>query len=111
MTMFSCWPLQRLGASLLLLLALICAACSPAATSATSQANSSSSTSHRSGNATSTTALAPRVQFRTQPCPSAVKDPAHWDPIIPTQSGTTQVGGVSCGNLLGNASLQALVNV
>ncbi|HEX6480891.1 MAG TPA: hypothetical protein VF043_18780 [Ktedonobacteraceae bacterium] len=57
------------------------------------------------GNATPGIGLGPR------PCPNAVKDPAHWDPIIPTQSNTSKVESVSCGNLIGNTSLQALVTV
>jgi len=46
-----------------------------------------------------------------QPCPDEVKDPAHWDPIIPTHRPDSRVESVSCGNLLNNPSLQALVTV
>ena len=46
-----------------------------------------------------------------QPCPDAVKAPAHWDAIIPTQNGVTRVENVMCGNLTGNTTLQALVTV
>jgi hypothetical protein len=40
-----------------------------------------------------------------------VQDPAHWDAIIPTQRPNARVESVSCGNLLNNPSLQALVTV
>jgi hypothetical protein len=40
-----------------------------------------------------------------------VQDPAHWDAIIPTQTGTSKVESVTCANLTGNTSLQALVTV
>ncbi len=36
---------------------------------------------------------------------------ASWDAIIPTQNGVTQVETVTCGNLVGNPTLQALVKV
>jgi hypothetical protein len=106
MKLIPCQPSLRLVA--ILLLALMCVACSPAvSTAATPQSNSSPGASPGSSGSTPTAAGPPT----TQPCPNAVKDPDHWDPIIPTQSGTTQVGMVSCGSLLGNASLQTLVNV
>jgi hypothetical protein len=40
-----------------------------------------------------------------------VKAPAHWDALIPTQNGVTQVENVICGNLIGSPTLQALVTV
>jgi hypothetical protein len=51
------------------------------------------------------------VKMGAQPCPDEVKEPAHWDPIIPTHRPDTQVEMVSCGNLLNNRSLQAVVTV
>jgi hypothetical protein len=106
MKIFQCPPSLRFVT--ILLLTLICAACSPAtSTGATPQNHDSPVASAGSSGTSLTTAGTPP----TQPCPNAVKDPTHWDPIIPTQSSTTQVGMVSCGNLLGNALLQALVNV
>ena len=51
------------------------------------------------------------TQSATQLCPAAVSDPSHWDPIIPTQSGVSQVGRVSCAHLIGSSSLQALILV
>lgn len=61
------------------------------------------------GNASPT--ATPGIGLGTAPCPDAVKAPAHWDPIIPTQANVSKVETVSCGNLIGNASLQALVTV
>ncbi len=58
-----------------------------------------------------TTGATPGVLLGVQPCPGAIKDPAHWNPIIPIQSGVSIVESVSCGNLTGNPSLQALVTV
>jgi hypothetical protein len=40
-----------------------------------------------------------------------VSSTSYWDPIIPTQSGINQVARVSCANLIGNSSLQALILV
>src|SRR5437773_243154 len=48
------------------------------------------------------------AQSGAQPCPTAVSDPSHWDPIIPAQGGISQVGLVNCANLIGSSSLQAL---
>jgi hypothetical protein len=56
-----------------------------------------------------TTTLA--AQSGAQPCPVTVSDPAHWDPIIPTQAGTSKVESVTCGNLTGSNTLQALITV
>ena len=53
----------------------------------------------------------PGVLLGVQPCPGAIKDPAYWNAFIPTQSVITKVESVSCGNLTGNPSLQALVTV
>jgi hypothetical protein len=59
-----------------------------------------------------TTATAsPGIGLGPQSCPDAVKAPAHWGAIIPTQTGVTHVEKVMCGNLTGNATLQALVTV
>src|SRR5258708_9834917 len=58
-----------------------------------------------------TTGATPEVLLGVQPCPGAIEGPAHWNRIIPTQSGDSMVESVSCGNLTGNPSLQALVTV
>ncbi|GAC1690028.1 MAG: hypothetical protein PVS3B3_12370 [Ktedonobacteraceae bacterium] len=54
-----------------------------------------------------TPTTAPRLG--TQPCPSVVSEPSHWDPIVGTESGVNAVTSVTCANLTGNDSLQALV--
>ena len=59
----------------------------------------------------STTTTSPGVKLGPQPCPDAVKAPAHWDSLIPTQNSVTYVEKVICGNLIGNTTLQALVTV
>lgn len=59
----------------------------------------------------STPSSNPLVKLGAQPCPDKVKDPAHWNPIIPTPLPDARVERVSCGNLLNNPSLQALVTV
>ncbi|HLG61942.1 MAG TPA: hypothetical protein VKY19_08415 [Ktedonosporobacter sp.] len=51
----------------------------------------------------------PGVTFGPQACPSAVKDPAYWNTIIGAKAGVSLVESVSCANVLGNTSLQALV--
>ncbi len=51
------------------------------------------------------------VPFGVQPCPVAVSDSSYWDPIIPTQSGVSQVGRVSCAHLINSSSLQSLILV
>src|SRR5258708_14032077 len=58
-----------------------------------------------------TTGATPEVLLGVQPCPGAIKDPAHWNPIIPTQSGVSMVESVSCGNLTRTPSLNALATV
>src|SRR5258708_9008752 len=45
-----------------------------------------------------TTGATPEVLLGVQPCPVAIKDPAHWNPIIPTQSVTTMQESVSSGH-------------
>ncbi|GAC1392805.1 MAG: hypothetical protein NVS4B11_37860 [Ktedonobacteraceae bacterium] len=47
----------------------------------------------------------------TQPCPAAVSEPSHWDPIIGTQSDVNAVVSVTCADLTSDNSLQALVIV
>ena len=90
---------------LLFLLAFSLAACGN---------NGSSKSSSTAGAGTSplgTPSPNPLVKLGAQPCPDKVKDPAHWNPIIPTHLPDTRVERVSCGNLLNNPSLQALVTV
>jgi hypothetical protein len=53
----------------------------------------------------------PTLSLGVKRCPAAVSSPTYWDPIIPTQANTSKVESVTCANILGNSSLQALVNV
>ena len=61
--------------------------------------------------ASPTASLPPGIQLGPQACPNAVKDPAHWDAIIPTQANVSKVEGVTCGFLTGTTTLQALITV
>jgi hypothetical protein len=91
--------------SLLFLLAFSLAACG---TNGSSKASSTASTD---AHPLSTPSSNPLVKFGAQPCPDKVKDPAHWNPILPTPLPDARVERVSCGHLLNNPSLQALVTV
>jgi hypothetical protein len=99
-----------IGTILVLFLILILVACSGNSNSApTTQGTTTSTGVAASGTATPTTA--PGIKLGSQPCPDAVKSPSHWDPIVPTQNGVTKVESVTCGNLIGVPTLQALVTV
>ncbi len=95
------------------LLILILAACSTASSGGNNGGSSSTpTTSTVSGSSPTATASAtPQIGLGAQPCPDAVKDSAHWDPIVGTQSGVSKVGRVTCGNLMGQPTLQALILV
>ena len=93
--------------SLPFLLALSLAACGNNG----SGNGSSKPTSTAGASPISTPSSNPTVQMGAQPCPDAVKDPAHWDPIIPTHSPDSRVKSVSCGYLMGTPTLQALITV
>ncbi len=97
-----------LSVLLLLMVAIVFAACS-SGTNPTPTTQGTTVTGGTAGNATSTATQG--IGLGTRPCPDAVKAPAHWDPIIPTQSNISKVETVSCGNLIGNPTLQALVTV
>src|SRR5712691_30214 len=95
--------------SVLLLLALSLAACG---NNADGNAGSKPTSMASAGASPLTTpSSTPIAKIGAQPCPDAVKDPAHWIPILPTYLPDTRVEKVSCGNLLNNPSLQALVTV
>ncbi len=51
----------------------------------------------------------PGVIAGAQPCPGDTGNAAHWQTIIGTAGGPHQVQSVSCANITGTASLQALV--
>src|SRR5712691_10613790 len=95
--------------SVLLLLALSLAACG---NNADGNAGSKpTSTASAGASPLTTPSSTPIVKMGAQPCPDAVKDLAHWDPIIPTHRPDSRVESVSCGNLLNNPSPQALVTI
>jgi len=50
------------------------------------------------------------IHLGEQLCPGEVKDPLHWNAIVNPGAGQT-VESVSCGNLVGLSTLQALVAV
>jgi hypothetical protein len=45
------------------------------------------------------------------PCPDAIKDASHWNPILGLDGNTSGFLGVSCANMKGDPSLQAMVTV
>jgi hypothetical protein len=56
------------------------------------------------------TAPSAGIHLGEQPCPAAVKDPAHWNAIVNPGAGQT-TESVMCGNLVGLSTLQAVVAV
>jgi hypothetical protein len=92
----------------LLSLAITFSACSPGGST---PAPSNRGTTTPTGSNSPTTTQTPQVLLGVQPCPDAVKAPSHWDTIVGADDlhkGTEQV---SCANLVGNPTLQALVTV
>jgi hypothetical protein len=88
------------------------AACGGSGNSGNSSTPTTQATTSGGSSGGNTTATAsPGIGLGSRPCPDAVKAAAHWDAIIPTQNGVTQVETVTCGNLVGNPTLQALVKV
>lgn len=66
--------------------------------------------------AIASTSLANTIQqmgaiLATTSCPSSVSSTSHWNSIAGTQPGVNAVQSVTCANLEGNSSLQALVTV
>jgi hypothetical protein len=51
------------------------------------------------------------LMLDTVPCPSSVSSPSHWDAVVGTQPEVNAVQSVTCANLEGDSSLQALVTV
>src|SRR5437588_12813288 len=98
-----------IGANLALLLTLTLSACNGAGSTTT--ANSTATRSAGIGNSSTTTGSAPQLKLGTRPCPEPVKDPSYWDPIVGTQANVSKVESVSCSNLVGSSSLQALITV
>src|SRR5438552_15184372 len=96
-----------IGTSFVLLLTFTLAACGGSSNSGGATPTTQATTP--GGGTTATTS--PVIGLGPRPCPDAVKAPAHWDALIPTQNGVTKVENVTCGNLVGNPTLQAVVTV
>ena len=98
---------------LLLGLAVLLAACG--GNSGQGASSATSSTAHTQATTSTTgagaSAPAPGIGLGPQTCPAAIKDPAYWNPLIPTQANVSQVESVTCGYLRGVSSLQAMVTV
>jgi hypothetical protein len=60
--------------------------------------------------ANTSTSMPAWTGFGPQPCPDAVANPTHWNPIVGVHGGQ-KVESVRCSNLLNNPSQQALVTV
>jgi hypothetical protein len=105
-----------IAVSALLLLTIILAACSGGSGGATNVAPAkppASGTAKSGGPDAVVDARtpAPGAKLGPQPCPAAVSNPSYWDPIVGTQPGVNKVESVTCGNLTGSTTLQALVTV
>ena len=96
-----------LSAGLLLLIVLSITACSNNG----GGTNTPTTTAIAGSTPTTAAGSTPQVRLGIQACPDAVKDPSYWDPIVGTQSGVSKVGRVTCANLIGQPSLQALILV
>src|SRR6185312_1749251 len=102
---------QFLGLGLFPLLLCILVACGTDPSIGIGTPSASPASSGTSIASPSPTVTVPGVVLGVQPCPAAVSNPTHWDPIIPTQANINRVESITCANLMGNATLQALVTV
>jgi hypothetical protein len=111
--------LSCIGMSCLLSLVFILAACN-SSNGSTNKSNSnpatktpgSSSSTNVSVNITADVVTpSPQVTLGTQPCPAAVSSTSYWNSIVGTQSGVNAVSRVTCANMIGNSTLQALILV
>ena len=96
---------------LLAILLCLLAACGDSATASNTKSATNSSTGSKQSPATTVVTSTPQVQAGARPCPATVSDPSHWDPIVITQNGVNTVSSVTCGNLTGSDTIQALVTV
>ncbi|GAC1347140.1 MAG: hypothetical protein NVSMB27_11920 [Ktedonobacteraceae bacterium] len=110
MKILSSWSHKHLIVSFVLLATFMLVACSSFGGSSTPTNTASSPTATSSGSTAATTTTTPLIGLGTQPCPDAVKDPAHWTAIIAPTTGS-HVESVTCANLTGTPTLQALVTV
>jgi hypothetical protein len=101
--------LSAISVALLLLFTLLLAACG--ADNEKKGGTQTTPTSTSGAVAHNATTPTPGIKLGAQPCPEAVKATTYWDPIIPTQVNTSKVESVICANLIGTATLQALITV
>ncbi len=104
-------PRRSIALSVVVLFALLLTACSGSGSGSATPTPRATSPSSGGGGATPTASVTPAILLGPQSCPNAVKDPAHWDQVIPTQPGVSKVEGVTCGYLTGTPNLQALITV
>jgi len=95
--------------SLVLSVTLTISACSP--TSSSPASSNHGTATPTIGNNSPTATQTPQVLLGARPCPDAVKAPSHWDTIIDADVAHKGTEQVSCANLVGNPTLQALVTV
>jgi hypothetical protein len=93
----------------LIIFALLLTACSSSSSNGATPTPRTTPSKGGSGNVTPSASVTPSILLGPQHCPNAVKDPAHWDAIIPTQPNVSKVEGVTCGYLSGTPTLQALI--
>jgi ABC-type enterochelin transport system substrate-binding protein len=98
---------------LLCLLALIFAACSSNSSGTQTTIKASNTTTNDIAAITSITnqTVLNSTKLDANPCPATVSTPSYWDPIVGTQPGVSAVQNVTCANLKGDSSLQALITV
>src|ERR1700676_3357260 len=95
----------------LIIFALLLTACSSSSSNSATPTPRTTPSNSGLGTVTPTASGTPGILLGPQHCPNAVKDPAHWDAIIPTQPNVSKVEGVTCGYLSGTPTLQALITV
>ena len=95
----------------LIIFALLLTACSSSSSNSATPTPRTTPSNSGLGTVTPTASVTHGILLGPQHCPNAVKDPAHWDAIIPTQPNVSKVEGVTCGYLSGTPTLQALITV
>src|SRR6266446_198266 len=104
-----------LGANLLFLLILTLTACGGRNSTSIPSPSSHNATTAGSSTHTKTpdnslgTTPTPALGSGAQPCPDAVRAPAHWAAIIGIPDTFARVESVTCAHLMRNPSLQVLV--
>lgn len=110
MRLFSrAWLFSTTG--ILVGLALLLAACGGGGTGSAATPTPAARTQGTATTGPASITPSPGIGLGPQACPIAIKDPTHWDPIIPTQPNVSKVESITCGYLKGVPTLQALVAV